>query len=164
MRDLTANRFGRYFAPLVFGDHYFIMEQGEHEPLITVIGVGGKKPAFEVFQNHPMETEDTQVTTTSETHTARDRRTGRVLYTLSGTKITLCDLLYGDLDILIDEKGVHIGDTTYVQNDFDGRHGGLEVFQDGSVKSGRALPESVVALLESTATQEMIVLELMTRI
>jgi hypothetical protein len=121
MNHLSAQKIEKSFSLLVFGDRYFVMEQGAQGPsLMTVIVFGEKQPMYEVFRNHPMETADTEVTKmNSTTIIARDRSTGKILYTVSGVKIVLHGLLYGDLEVIIDRIGFRIGDSTYPHNELN---------------------------------------------
>ncbi|HKC93824.1 MAG TPA: hypothetical protein VKB81_07360 [Nitrospira sp.] len=153
MSDRNIHTFDRYLAPIVFEDRYFVMEQREHEMLVTVIRKKENTVVFEMFRNLSMETDDTHMIATSpNTLTVRHRTTDTPLYSVSGTKITLCGLLYGDFDILVDEVGVRIGDSTYTHDEFDIQRGGIEVFDDGRVGLGKPLPSRVLELLEAVST------------
>jgi hypothetical protein len=145
MIHVSPHQIEKSFSPLVFGNRYFVMEQHAHGPsLVTVIGSYEKQPICEVFRNHPMETADTEVTKVDKTTLiARDRMTGKILYTVSGSKIGLYGLLYGDLEVVIDEIGIRIGDSTYPHNELNDGHESVEVFEDGQVKTGRAIPQLV---------------------
>jgi hypothetical protein len=152
MSDRRKPKFDRYLALVVFDDRYFVMEQREHGMLMTVIRKEQNTVVFEVFRNHSMEKDDIDTIATSpNTLTVRNRKTQTPLYSVSESKITLWGLLYGDLEILIDEVGARIGDSTYALEECDLRRGGVEVLDDGSVRPGRPLPVRVLELLEAVS-------------
>jgi len=147
-----GNYFTDFSVPLVYRGRYFILEPGE-PPLITVFLEKDGQIVFEIFKNQPSPNESTEVTSTPVgIVTVTDNRTGKFLYKVrpeNETSVVFGSLDGGEVPVLLSDKKIMVGTSTFEGKICDGIQTGITVKEDGSIGVGGSIPPIILQCLKS---------------
>src|SRR4051812_30632113 len=147
MARFGGNEFTHFSVPLVFEDHYFILEPTTTIPLITVVRDYEGQPVFEVLKNQPIENPLTDVTKTPPgIVTVADRQTDQFLYKVrpgSETSVVFGTVTGEDISVSITDRHIRVGDQKIENNTFSGPMAGVVIGADGSVGIAAPIPEQL---------------------
>lgn len=150
MAKFGGSEFKNCSIPLAFAGHYFIIEPGTPNPLISIVIEHEDKPVFVVYRNEPKDSNLYNVTKTPPgIITVAEKSTGRFLYKVrpgSETSLVFGTIKGDKISAIINDRLIKVGGIQIENCVFSGVGAGIVVDEHGGVGIGCPIPPALIQL------------------
>lgn len=150
MAKFGGSEFTNCSIPLAFAGHYFILEPGTPNPLISIVIEHEGKPVFVVYRNEPKDSNLYNVTKTPPgITTVAEKSTGRFLYKVrpgSETSLVFGTIKGDKISAIITDRLIKVGGVQIENCVFNGVGAGIVVDEHGGVAIGCPIPPALIQL------------------
>jgi hypothetical protein len=151
MTTIGSNQFKNLTFPLVFQDHYFMLETSNEKDVWTVLQLKDGDLIIEVLKNEPQQTPSTQVTTNpTGIITVSDKESGRFLYKIrpESKNTSIFGSINGkETEIKITDREIRVGTNSFQNNMVIGSSVGIMVDKNGGIGMGGGIPKEIEKLI-----------------
>ncbi|GJL73824.1 MAG: hypothetical protein NMNS01_30230 [Nitrosomonas sp.] len=151
MANIGSNQFKNVTFPLVFQDHYFMLETSHEKDVWTVLQLKDGHLIIEVLKNDPQQNPSTQVTTNpTGIITVSDKESGKFLYKIrpKSKNTSIFGSINGEeTKIKITDTEIRVGTNSFQNNTVTGFSVGIMVNKDGGMAMGCGLPKEIQKLV-----------------